>query len=274
MLKIRDLCIEFTDTVPSTRAVYDFNLEVKTDEIVGIVGESGSGKTMSALATMGLLNQYSKIPKGEILFEGKDLLSFTTKQWETLRGNEISMVFQEPMTSLNPVRKVGEQVEEALLLHDNYSVENRKARAIEMLKAVELPDPEEIYYKYPHQLSGGMRQRVMIAAALICKPKLLIADEPTTALDVTIQNEILQLLRKMNQEYHTAIIFITHNLGVVKMLCDKVVVMEKGKIIEQGNMQEVFEHPREAYTKKLLSAIPTRKNSMRKQQMKMTRTTM
>ena len=263
MLNIDHLTIQFHDTEPVTEAVTDFSLQMQPGEIVGIVGESGSGKTMTALAMMGLLNRYAKTT-GEIWFQNKNLLELSSGELQKIRGKDIGMIFQEPMTSLNPVLHIGEQVEESLRLHEDLPKEEYKNRALKMMQAVELPNPEELYDKYPHELSGGMRQRVMIASALICNPALLIADEPTTALDVTIQEQIIHLLKWVNQKRGTAILFISHNLGVVQELCDRVVVMYKGKIVEEGYIDDVFYHPKDDYTKCLLDAIPTRNHSLRR----------
>ena len=263
MLKINHLNIQFHDTDPVTEAVTDFSMKMNPGEIIGIVGESGSGKTMTALAMMGLLNRYANT-SGEIWFQDRNLLELSPQELQKIRGKDMGMIFQEPMTSLNPVLRIGEQVEESLRLHEELSKEEFKNRALQMMQAVELPTPEEIYNKYPHELSGGMRQRVMIASALICNPALLIADEPTTALDVTIQKQIIQLLKWVNQKRGTAIMFISHNLGVVQELCDRVVVMYKGKIMEEGSIGDVFRSPKDDYTKRLLDAIPTRNHSLRR----------
>ena len=263
MLKINHLNIQFHDTDPVTEAVTDFSMKMNPGEIIGIVGESGSGKTMTALAMMGLLNPYAKTT-GEIWFQDRNLLELSPQELQKIRGKDMGMIFQEPMTSLNPVLRIGEQVEESLRLHEKLTKEEYKNRALKMMQAVELPNPEEIYQKYPHELSGGMRQRVMIASALICNPALLIADEPTTALDVTIQKQIIQLLKWVNQKNGTAIMFISHNLGVVQELCDRVVVMYKGKIMEEGYIGDVFYRPKDDYTKRLLDAIPTRNHSLRR----------
>lgn len=256
MLTIRDLNIEFHDhSVPET-VVYDFDLEMGPGEIVGIVGESGSGKTMSALALCGLLSRHDMKKRGEILFEGQELLTCSRSIMRGLQGDEISIIFQEPMTSLNPVKKIGWQVEEALRLHTQLSKEECYERAIWALDQAELPNPEKVYHQYPHELSGGMRQRVMIAAAIICKPKILVADEPTTALDVTIQAQIIQLLQKLNKEQQTSILFISHDLSLVRKLCHRVVVMQNGYIVEQGETEKIFNHPAMEYTQKLIGAIP------------------
>lgn len=264
LLEIKNLAIEFHDTVPPTKIVEDISFSMEEGEILGIVGESGSGKTQTALSVMGLLGEHARMPRGEILFQGRDILKMPKEELWSIRGKEIGIVFQEPMTSLNPVMTIGEQVEEAMGIHSSYSAQERKAKALAMMKNVELPNPELLYGKYPHQLSGGMRQRVMIAAALVMEPKLLIADEPTTALDVTIQAQILKLLQRINKEQGTAILFISHDLGVIRHLCSRVIVMNRGEAVEQGNVQDIFEHPSMEYTRRLLAAIPNRRTSLRK----------
>lgn len=264
LLEIKNLAIEFHDTVPPTKIVEDISFSMEEGEILGIVGESGSGKTQTALSVMGLLGEHARMPRGEILFQGRDILKMPKEELWSIRGKEIGIAFQEPMTSLNPVMTIGEQVEESMGIHSSYSAQERKAKALAMMKNVELPNPELLYGKYPHQLSGGMRQRVMIAAALVMEPKLLIADEPTTALDVTIQAQILKLLQRINKEQGTAILFISHDLGVIRHLCSRVIVMNRGEAVEQGNVQDIFEHPSMEYTKKLLAAIPNRRTSLRK----------
>ncbi len=225
-------------------------------EIVGIVGESGSGKSMSALAIAGLLSRHDITKRGEILFDGVDILHCSRSRLRELQGNDIGVIFQEPMTSLNPLKKIGWQVEEALRLHTDMTKEQQKERALEVLRNVELTDVERIYNLYPHNLSGGMRQRVMIAAAMVCRPKLLIADEPTTALDVTIQAQIVKLLQKIRKESQTAILFISHDLSLIRQLCSRVLVMRGGYVVEEGRAKEVFENPKEEYTRKLIAAIP------------------
>lgn len=256
MLEVTDLHIEIEDSIVPETVVYDFDITVGAGEIVGIVGESGSGKSMSAHAIAGLLSRKDMKKQGSIMFEGQELLSVERSKLRKIQGDDIAVVFQEPMTSLDPVKTVGYQVEEALRIHSDLSDEELRSAAVNMMKDVELDDAENLYYKYPHELSGGMRQRVMIAAALICDPKLLIADEPTTALDVTIQAQIIELLKKINREKGTAILFISHDLGVVRSLCSRVVVMNRGRIVESGPVEEVFNHPKEEYTKHLIEAIP------------------
>ena len=257
MIKINHLLVEFPHTTP----INDISFSMKKGGITAIVGESGSGKTMTALAIAGLLPEDAR-SKGQILFHGRDLMEITKKERQKLQGKKISMIFQEPMSSLNPTMKIGKQVEEPLYLHEKLSKEERKREVIEMLKAVGLENPEELYDRYPHQLSGGMRQRVMIAMALVCKPDLMIADEPTTALDTTIQRQILSLINKINKETGTGILLISHNLMVVKDMCDTIIVMKDGKIVETGTPKEIFEAPKEEYTKKLLSSIPSRESKM------------
>lgn len=257
MLEVIDLNIEFHDHLIPETVVYDFDLYMEPGDIVGLVGESGSGKSMSAMAIAGLLSRRDMKKRGQILFEGTDLLTCERSYLRSLQGDEISIVFQEPMTSLNPVYKIGWQVEEPLRIHyPEMSKEERKANALKMLADVDLEDPERVYDCYPHQLSGGMRQRVMIAAAMICGPKLLIADEPTTALDVTVQAQIVKLLKRLNREKKTAILFISHDLSLVRQLCRRVVVMQGGYIVESGSIEDIYENPKEPYTQKLIAAIP------------------
>ena len=257
LLEIRHLNIEFHDHDKPESVVNDFNLTLQEGEIVGIVGESGSGKSMTAMAIAGLLRRHNMKKSGEILFAGTELLHAKRSLLRQYQGNDISMVFQEPMTSLNPVKRIGWQVEESLRLHrPEMTKQERYERAIESLRNVELDQPEKVYKQYPHELSGGMRQRVMIASAMICEPRLLIADEPTTALDVTIQLQIVKLLQRLNQEKKTSILFISHDLSLVKRLCHRIVVMNKGDIVEAGDTEDVFYHPKDAYTKQLIDAIP------------------
>ncbi len=256
MLEVRDLNIEFHDHITPETVVYDFDLHMEEGEIVGLVGESGSGKSMSALAIAGLLSRKNMKKRGSIVFDGVDILNCPRDELRKLQGNDISMVFQEPMSSLDPLMKIGRQVEESLLIHTKLTAQERREKVIDALKEVELSDPEALIQMYPHELSGGMRQRVMIAAALILRPRLLICDEPTTALDVTIQAQIIELLKKVNRKYNTAILFISHDLSLVKQLCSRVLVMYKGNIVESGDAQEIFLHPRNDYTKNLIAAIP------------------
>ena len=256
LLEVRKLHIEFHDHLIPETVVHDLHLSVAEGEIVGIVGESGSGKSMTAMAIAGLLNRHDMKKEGEILFRGKDLLRCPRSELRKIQGNEIGMIFQEPMTSLNPLKKIGWQVEESLRIHTEMDKEERHQRVLEALRDVELPDVEALCQRYPHQLSGGMRQRVMIAAAQICGPKLLIADEPTTALDVTIQAQIVQLLKRINREKKTSILFISHDLSLVRRLCERVIVMQGGYMVEEGSAEQIFREPKEAYTKALIQAIP------------------
>ncbi len=258
MLKVKNLSINFSDRGVLEHAVIDATFSMKEGEILGIVGESGSGKTMTALTIAGLIKKNAELESGEILLGDVDLLKLNQKEWRDIQGEQISMIFQEPMTALNPTMKIGRQVEEALLLHTKLSKAERKKLALEALEDVELNDVEALYNKFPHELSGGMRQRVMIASAIINRPKLLIADEPTTALDVNTQESIIQLLKKLNRKYNVGILFISHNLRVVKSLCENVLVMKDGRIIERGCADRIFDDPQEEYTKQLINAIPTR----------------
>lgn len=232
----------------------DFSMEA--GEILGIVGESGSGKTMTALSVMGLLPAQARV-SGHAYFMGEDIFTYGKKERKALQGQEIAMIFQEPMTSFNPLLKVGAQVEEMLLLHGHSDRQEVRTRTLKKFEEVGLHDPADVYDKYPNQLSGGMRQRAMIAMAMMCNPKLLIADEPTTALDVTVQEQILKLIRRLNEEYGTAVIFISHDLGVVKSLCKRVLVMKDGSIVEEGPMEEVLFRPAMEYTKELIQAVPS-----------------
>ena len=264
LLEIVDLNIEFCDTQPPTRVVKDLSLVMEEGEILGIVGESGSGKTQTALSILGLLKHHADISSGKILYRGENINGCGEKRLRQIRGKEIGMIFQEPMTSLNPLLPVGRQMEEGLILHTQDDRQTRRRKVLDMMREVELPDPEELYGKYPHQLSGGMRQRVMIAAALVTEPALLIADEPTTALDVTIQAQILKLLKKINRDHHTAILFISHDLGVVRNLCQRVIVINQGEKVEEGCVGQILEHPAEEYTRQLLAAAPDRRSSLRR----------
>ncbi len=264
LLDVRDLKISFYDTTPPTEVVKGISFSLEKGETLGIVGESGSGKTQTALSILQLLKENSAVSGGEILYEGASVAHASKDDLQHIRGKEISMIFQEPMTSLNPVLTIEEQIAEGLQIHGNCTPAERHEKVLAMMREVELPDPEVLCRKYPHQLSGGQRQRVMIAAALITEPKLLIADEPTTALDVTIQSQILKLLKKINERHHTAILFISHDLGVIRSLCDRVIVMNHGTIVESGSVDDVFFHPKEDYTRRLLDAIPNRRTSLRK----------
>ena len=258
MLDIKDLRVHFRSEPPGKDAVKGISLHMEPGEILGLVGESGSGKTVTAMALSSLLPNARAEITGKITFNGMDVFSATREELRALRGQSISVVFQEPMTSMDPTMRIGPQVEESLTVHGLYTPEERKARAIQAMRDAELPDPESLYRKYPHELSGGMLQRAMIAAAIICDPVLLICDEPTTALDVTVQEGILNLLKKINRENGTSILFISHNLHVVRKLCTRVAVMCRGEVVETGDVDQVFFHPQQEYTKRLIAAIPTR----------------
>ena len=258
MLDIKDLRVHFRSEPPGKDAVKGISLHMESGEILGLVGESGSGKTVTAMALSSLLPNARAEITGKITFNGMDVFSATREELRALRGQSISVVFQEPMTSMDPTMRIGPQVEESLTVHGLYTPEERKTRAIQAMRDAELPDPESLYRKYPHELSGGMLQRAMIAAAIICDPVLLICDEPTTALDVTVQEGILNLLKKINREKGTGILFISHNLHVVRKLCTRVAVMCRGEVVETGDVDQVFFHPQQEYTKRLIAAIPTR----------------
>ena len=258
MLKVKGLSIYFEEKGKRQEAVKNISFTMNKGDILGLVGESCSGKTMTALTIAGLLKTDAVLDEGEIIFEGNNLLEFTEKEMRKIQGKDISMIFQEPMTALNPTMRIGKQIEEALVLHTNLSRAERKEKVLKALEDVEMKHPDEVYRKYPYELSGGMRQRVLIAAAIICRPKLLIADEPTTALDVTTQESILKLLKKLNKKYNMGILFISHNLKVINEICNRVIVMKDGNMVEEGQVEEVFHFPKEEYTKELIAAIPTR----------------
>ncbi|GFD71773.1 ABC transporter ATP-binding protein [Tenacibaculum sp. KUL113] len=252
MLQVKDLEISFKNSLPIVQQV---SFSLQKNKILGIVGESGSGKSISSLAILGLLPKTASI-RGEILFNKQSLLSFNEQDFQKIRGNQIAMIFQEPMSSLNPTLTCGVQVAEMLQQHTQLSNQEIKEEVISLFSKVKLPRPETIYDSYPHQISGGQKQRVMIAMAIACKPQLLIADEPTTALDVTVQKEIILLLKELQQEFEMGIIFISHDLALVSEIADSVVVMHKGKIVEKGSANHVFLHPKESYTKALINSKP------------------
>lgn len=257
ILRVTDLHVSFATREEDFNAVRGVSFEVKKGETLGIVGESGSGKSVTARSIMRLLpSPPSFVKGGKIEFQGEDLSLKTEKEMEAIRGKEIGMIFQDPMTSLNPTIRIGKQIAESLLKHRGVSKSEAKKEAIELLKLVGIKNSEQRYNQYPHEFSGGMRQRVMIAIALACRPSLLIADEPTTALDVTIQAQILDLMKKMQQRFGTSIILITHDLGVVAGMCDRVAVMKEGEIVESGKTIDLFENPQHPYTKRLLNALP------------------
>ncbi len=257
VLEIKDLKSYFFTEKGVAKAVDGVNITIPKGKIIGLVGESGCGKSMTARSIMGLLKYPGKIAGGHILFEGKDLVGLSERELRKICGNDISMIFQEPMTSLNPVLKVGHQVRETLLVHDHtIGKDEARKKVIEMFQKVGIPEAEKRYDSYPHELSGGLRQRVMIAMAMICKPHLLIADEPTTALDVTIEAQILRLMKQLRDETGTSVLIITHNLGVVAEICDYVYVMYAGKIVEQAPTCELFDHTAHPYTQGLMASIP------------------
>ena len=257
MLEIKDLHVQFHNS--DHEAVKGISLQVRDGEVMGLVGESGSGKTVTAMMVAGLLRSDRARMEGQILLDGVDLLRAGGEELRRRQGKDIGVVFQEPMSALNPVMRIGVQVEESLRVHTKLSKEERKVLALQALRDVDLDNAEEVYNKYPHELSGGMLQRVCIAAAIINHPRLLLADEPTTALDVTIQAQILELLKRLNRERDMSVLFISHNLHVVRKLCTRVAVMEKGLIVEEGDTEQVFCSPVSPYTQRLIAAIPTRR---------------
>jgi len=261
LLSIKNLRTYFYLEQGVARVIDDISLKVEETETVALVGESGCGKTILALSILNLVPPPGKIVEGIIEFQGKDLLSLSEREFQSLRGKEIAMVFQEPLSSLNPVLTIGFQIIESLVYHLNLSQEEAKEKAIKLLKEVELPKAELLFYNYPHQLSGGMRQRVMIAIALSCEPKLLILDEPTTALDVTIQAQILELIKKIKEEKKLSVILITHDLAIVQDLAERVEIIYAGKIVEQASSSEIFSSPSHPYTLGLLNSIPDLEHS-------------
>ena len=256
MLEIRDLHVKFHSR--DREAVAGISFTIHDGEILGLVGESGSGKSVTAMSVAGLLPRRQCAFSGQILLDGAELLHADRAVLRKVQGKGIGVVFQEPMSSMDPLMKIGAQVEEVLRLHTKLPPQERKRMALEALGAVELPDLKGIYEKYPHELSGGMLQRAMIAAAIVARPKLLLLDEPTTALDVTIQAQILELLKKLNREFGISMLFISHNLNVVRKLCTRVAVMQRGVLVEEGDTDHVFFHPHHPYTQRLIAAIPTR----------------
>lgn len=260
MLEVKDLHTSFFTPAGEVRAVNGVSFNLDHGKVLGIVGESGSGKSVTAYSVMQILEKTGKIVSGSVKFNGQELVGADEKVMKTIRGNKISIIFQDPMTSLNPTYTIGHQLMEAILLHTNRNKKQAHERAIEMLRLVNVNEPEKRMKQYPYEFSGGMRQRVMIAMALACEPDILIADEPTTALDVTIQAQILELMQKLQRELGMAIIMITHDLGVVAQMCDEVIVMYAGSICEQGTADEIFYNPRHEYTRGLIRSIPTTDN--------------
>ena len=256
LLKIEDLKVSFFNHSGEIKVIRGVSFDVEQGEILGLVGESGSGKSVTSLSIMRLIKETGKITKGEITYKGESLLNKSEKEMMKIRGNDIAMIFQDPMTSLNPVFTVGNQISDVIRRHQGLSKSKAKDKAIEMLRIVGIPSPEERYNNYPHEFSGGMRQRVIIAMALSCEPDLLIADEPTTALDVTIQVQILKLLMGLKEKLNTSIILITHDLGVVANTCSRIIVMYGGLIMEEGKVEDIFYAPLHPYTKGLLQSLP------------------
>lgn len=257
MLEVKNLKTGFDIDGDIYHAVDDVSFSVKSGQIIGVVGESGCGKSVMSLSVMQLLPKgIGKITGGEIKFEGKNIENYSSDDMNKIRGKDISMIFQEPMTSLNPVFTIGSQIQEIILNHSKISKAGAKSKAIDLLKQVGIPRADQIVDEYPHQLSGGMRQRVMIAIAIACQPKLLIADEPTTALDVTVQAQILELLKTIQAKNDMSIVLITHDLGVVAEMCDEVIIMYAGKIVEKTNVDNLFHNPQHPYTKLLMASIP------------------
>lgn len=257
LLEVKNLKTEFKMRKGIVKAVDDVSFSIYQGKVLAVVGESGSGKSVTSLSIMGLLQDPGKVTGGEVLFKGEDLLQKNKKEMQAIRGHHISMIFQEPMTSLNPVYKIKDQLTESIMLHMKLSKKEALERAVEMLELVGIPSARERADEYPHQMSGGMRQRVMIAMALACNPELLIADEPTTALDVTIQAQILELLDEMRKKFNMAVLLITHDLGVVSETADRVVVMYCGKVMENADVKEIFANPLHPYTNGLLKSIPS-----------------
>ncbi|GAA0376352.1 ABC transporter ATP-binding protein [Paenibacillus motobuensis] len=256
ILALENVEVAFSVNGKSYPALQDISFQVGEKEVVGIVGESGCGKSLTSLSVMGLLPGTAKMTKGQIVMDGLEVSGLTPEAWCEIRGKQVSMIFQDPMTALNPLVPIGKQIAETLFIHSAVTKKEAKERALELMTKVGLSRVKQLYNDYPHQLSGGMRQRVMIAMALICNPRLLIADEPTTALDVTIQAQILQLLRDINETMGTAMIFISHDLGVIREVCDRVLVMYAGYIVEDAPVQRILEEPKHPYTRGLLQCIP------------------
>jgi ABC-type dipeptide/oligopeptide/nickel transport system ATPase component len=256
LLDVQNLSVTFAGSSSTVNAVDDVSFQVEAGETLGLVGESGSGKSVTAFSILRLLQPPGRITGGRVIFEGRDLLALSEREMREVRGARISLIFQEPMTALNPVMRVGDQIAEALTVHGIEGRQAARRRAIELLDAVRIPDAARRARDYPHQLSGGMRQRVMIAIALACRPPLVIADEPTTALDVTIQAQVLDLMRELKATYNLALLLITHDFGVIAEMADRVAVMLKGKIVEHGPVRTILRAPAHEYTRRLLAAVP------------------
>jgi len=256
LLDVQDLTVVFEGSRTSVTAVDHVSFQLAAGETLGLVGESGSGKSVTAFSILRLVQAPGRIVSGRVMFEGRDLLTLPEPDMRQVRGARISLIFQEPMTALNPVMRVGDQIAEALRVHGLADANEARARAIELLDAVRITEPARRVRDYPHQLSGGMRQRVMIAIALACRPPLIIADEPTTALDVTIQAQVLELLRELKERFHLALLLITHDFGVIAEMADRVAVMYKGQIVESGPVRQILREPAHPYTRALLAAVP------------------
>ena len=255
LIEIRDLAVEFRSDDAIVHAVNGVSFSIQEGETLGLVGETGAGKTTIARAILGIVPKpQGKITSGEILFEGENMLALPEREMRKLRGNKIAMIFQDPMTALNPIERVGDQIEEAIALHNNISRPDAIERAMQMLEMVGIP--RERFFEFPHQFSGGMKQRVVIAMALACNPKLLLADEPTTALDVTIQAQVLKMMRELKEQLNTAVLMITHDLGVVASICQKVAVVYAGEIVEYGTLEQIFDNPSHPYTQGLFGSLP------------------
>src|SRR5881398_1441976 len=256
LLEVEDLHVHFTTEDGIVRAVDGVSFELERGKVLGIVGESGSGKSVTAMTLMGLTRDVNSRFEGEVLYKGRDLLQVSDAELQDFRGNELGMIFQDPMTSLNPVYKIGEQIAEAIRAHENVDKRTARARSIELLRQVGIPNPDTRVDDFPHEFSGGMRQRAMIAMALSCNPSILIADEPTTALDVTIQAQIVELINRLKDDFDSAVIFITHDLGVIADIADEIIVMYAGRVVERGATRDVFYDPQMPYTWGLLGSIP------------------
>jgi peptide/nickel transport system ATP-binding protein len=256
ILQVRDLKVSFRTEQGLLRAIDGVSFDVNEGEILGVVGESGSGKTVTLLAVMGLITDPNAVLEGSIRYRGKELVGMPQKQLRSLRGREIAMIFQDPMTALTPVYTIGWQIAEQVLAHQKISKKQAWQRAVDLLAEVNIPSPDEAAFRYPHQLSGGMRQRAVIAMALSCNPALLVADEPTTALDVTVQAQILDLIKKLQKSHGSSVVFITHDLGVMAELADRIMVMYAGRIVERSEKKNIFNDPRHPYTRALLNSIP------------------
>ena len=256
MLQVRDLRVSFRTEQGPMQAIDGVSFDVAEGEILGVVGESGSGKTVSLLAVMGLINDPNAVIEGSIKYRGRELVGLPSAEMRKLRGREIAMIFQDPMTALTPVYTIGWQIAEQILAHEKISRAAARKRAVDLLAEVNIPNPAEAVNRFPHQLSGGMRQRAVIAMALSCNPALLVADEPTTALDVTVQAQILDLVRRLQHNYKSAIVFITHDMGVIAEIADRVLVMYGGRIVERGTKRDLFLDPQHPYTRALLDSIP------------------